>query len=281
MMMAPDVAGEQPKHTIPRTDLRVSMYLYQRIGKSCPYWLLIALEYTGNGFLWILGVFLLLVWPTIGWRLRVFALNLEVGFLLDVIIVGIIKLTVRRTRPDYAEKQYSSNIPADKYSFPSGHASRCIFIAMAVFLFRSMCHRAVLLSTAVWAVATSMSRVLLGRHFLSDIVIGSMIGVLIAGILSKVCDFAGLLTALRTVAHPCPCALRAVCHAPSFAAVMFMKRARSGTQTPLSSERNQHSQLDVPLHKCCGEAAQQQNELSACLFVFSQSTSVPACPGAL
>ena len=188
MMMSPDVVSDyQSRHIVPRTDLQMSLYLYQRLGKSMPHWLLLALEHSGNGFLWIIGTFLLLIWPTAGWKLRVFAINLELGFLLDLIVIGIIKLAVKRARPDYAEKQYSTNIPADKYSFPSGHASRCIFIATAIFLFRSMCRRVFWVSAVVWAVCTSMSRVLLGRHFLSDIVVGSVIGIAIAGVLSKVC----------------------------------------------------------------------------------------------
>ena len=186
MMMAPDLAGEQPRHSVARLDLQYSLYLYQHVGKTVPHWLLLACEHSGNGFLWILGTLLLLVLPKVGWKFRIFAINLEVGFLLDLIVIGILKLAVRRARPDYAEKKYTSNIPADKYSFPSGHASRCIFIATGVFLFRSMCHPAILVGAIIWAIGTSMSRIFLGRHYLSDVLIGSIIGILIGGVLSQV-----------------------------------------------------------------------------------------------
>jgi presqualene diphosphate phosphatase len=187
MMMAPDLVSEQPKHVTARLDLHSSLYMYQRVGKVVPHWLLLACEHSGNGFIWILGTLLLVILPRISWKLRIFAMNLEAGFLLDLIVIGVLKLAVRRARPDYAEKKYTSNIPADKYSFPSGHASRCIFIATGVYLFRSMCHPAILAGTMVWAVGTSMSRVILGRHYLSDVVVGSVIGILIGGVLSKVC----------------------------------------------------------------------------------------------
>lgn len=186
MMMASDLSSDQPRNMLSRIDFQISHTLYQTVGKSAPHWLLLSCEHSGNGFIWIPGAMLAVMWPGLGWKVKVFAINLEIGFLLDVAIVGLIKMLVKRSRPDFAEKQYSATFSADKYSFPSGHASRCILIACMVLLFRHMCHVLVLIMVAAWAVITALSRVFLGRHFFFDVVVGSMIGVVLAGVLSKV-----------------------------------------------------------------------------------------------
>lgn len=186
MMMASDVLHEPSRSPLLRYDLSSSLYLYTHIGKRVPLWLLVACEHSGNGFLWILGVLALLFVPGTSPWLRAFAINLELGFLLDLLIIGVVKLLVKRARPAYAEKEYHATIIADKYSFPSGHASRCIFIGMAFVVFRSICHPLVIAAAVVWAACTSLSRVLLGRHYIGDVLTGAVIGVVIAALLSEV-----------------------------------------------------------------------------------------------
>lgn len=186
MMMASDVLDEPHRSSLLRYDLSSSLYLYTHVGKRIPSWLLIACEHSGNGFVWILGVLALLLLPGVAPWLRSLAITLELGFLLDLAIVGAVKLLVKRARPAYAEREYHATIIADKYSFPSGHASRCIFIGMAFVVFRSICHPLVIGAAVVWAVCTSLSRVLLGRHYVGDVLTGAAIGVVIAALLSEV-----------------------------------------------------------------------------------------------
>ena len=59
----------------------------------------------------------------------------------------------------------------DKHSFPSGHTSRCFTILLLVLLFRSngRVSSGLCWATGVWAAAVSLSRVLLGRHYLGDL----------------------------------------------------------------------------------------------------------------
>jgi presqualene diphosphate phosphatase len=187
MMIATDVIEDLPRPRILRLDVKLSFYLYETVGKHIPSSLLVALEHSGNGFVWVFGVLVLMVAPRISKDIRVFAVNLEVGFLLDLLIVGAVKLLVKRARPSYAEKEYFPTILADKYSFPSGHSSRCIFIAMAFLIFRAVLCKVLVAFTIIWAFCTSMSRVLLGRHYVGDVIAGALIGVLVASILSKVC----------------------------------------------------------------------------------------------
>ncbi|PWA41445.1 lipid phosphate phosphatase beta [Artemisia annua] len=68
----------------------------------------------------------------------------------------------------------------DQYSFPSGHASRVSFIASLICFYEDvdvLLFGSVSVCLIVWASVTSVSRVLLGRHFVFDVVVGGAIGV--------------------------------------------------------------------------------------------------------
>ncbi len=64
--------------------------------------------------------------PSLGPAMRMCAANLLLGFVLDLIMVGTIKGLVRRGRPVYnKEGDFVLVVSVDKFSFPSGHSSRC------------------------------------------------------------------------------------------------------------------------------------------------------------
>lgn len=53
------------------------------------------------------------------------------GIVLDLIMVGVIKMAVRRQRPPYNHDDQVFEAPvADKFSFPSGHTSRATMLAV-------------------------------------------------------------------------------------------------------------------------------------------------------
>jgi undecaprenyl-diphosphatase len=63
-------------------------------------------------------------------------------------------------------------LPPDQFSFPSGHSITAFTIAVCVGLFYPQLQDALLLV----AVSIAASRVVLGMHFLSDVLAGSAIG---------------------------------------------------------------------------------------------------------
>jgi undecaprenyl-diphosphatase len=65
--------------------------------------------------------------------------------------------------------------PPDKFSFPSGHAMTSFAIAIAVGSFYPQAQPCLL------AIATliAVSRIVVGMHFLTDVVVGSAMGSLI------------------------------------------------------------------------------------------------------
>ena len=91
-------------------------------------------------------------------------------------------------------------VTIDHWSFPSGHSSRVCFVAAFSYLSSALIGEAVVrlkspesrfgsvdsgkavdfivLIVCLWSAATSISRVLLGRHFVFDVVSGACLGVL-------------------------------------------------------------------------------------------------------
>jgi len=94
--------------------------------------------------------------------------------IFDVVVIGLTKAIIQRQRPPENAADMMT-VSIDKYSFPSGHASRAFMIA--IFLFMHF-HISILWKFIVllWAVSVAISRVLLGRHHVSDVVVGSLLG---------------------------------------------------------------------------------------------------------
>jgi undecaprenyl-diphosphatase len=117
---------------------------------------------TGDSWLWAL-VIGLLVWrgARVGWAL----LWAAVG---TAVIVAIAKGIFKRKRPSGPGRA----LYTDKYSFPSGHAARATAVAATLSFAWPEWSAAWL----VWATAVSLARVVLARHFLSDVAAGALVG---------------------------------------------------------------------------------------------------------
>jgi undecaprenyl-diphosphatase len=139
-----------------------------------PRWfriLMILMTRLGDGWLWYtLGIILVLYGG--GYRF------LAIGAASSAAAAGIIlfralKRTSRRQRPCEIEPHcWSSILPPDKYSFPSGHSITAFAVALSIGLFYPD------LQGCLLAVAflIASSRIILGMHFLSDVLAGSAIG---------------------------------------------------------------------------------------------------------
>jgi len=96
------------------------------------------------------------------------------SFFLSTLLVFILKFTIKRKRHTNDELPLNS---LDPYSFPSGHVSRIsgLILTMTPFIFLQIFF-------ALMAVLVSLSRMVKGYHFLSDCVVGFLIGLLSGGI---------------------------------------------------------------------------------------------------
>jgi undecaprenyl-diphosphatase len=126
--------------------------------------------------------FFLGVWFANDWDAQTFAqLCLSVG--ITLFITFAIRYTVKRPRPNFLSTGY---VPAlKKYSFPSAHAATGFSLATAIALVQlSAGLNSLGLVTAVvlfgLAVLISVSRVMVGVHYLSDILFGAGLGTFVS-----------------------------------------------------------------------------------------------------
>ena len=125
----------------------------------------------GDGWLWcLLGVAVLLFGgPEALAALAAAGLATAAGTGLYVWL----KRKTGRKRPCAIEPHcWSRVLPPDRFSFPSGHSITAFAVALPVGLFFPVLMAALLFC----AVSVAVSRILLGMHFLSDVVAGSAIG---------------------------------------------------------------------------------------------------------
>ncbi|XP_076171305.1 polyisoprenoid diphosphate/phosphate phosphohydrolase PLPP6-like [Ptiloglossa arizonensis] len=131
-----------------------------------------ALEISCHGIFWICSL-LASIWILNNRKLYQIQVNLLIGLLLDILVIAVLKAITRRRRPPSQPDPFV--IGPDKYSFPSGHGSR----AMLVFYFfkylwpiSDIC----LIPLFVWVVAVALSRLLMRRHHILDIIVGLFVG---------------------------------------------------------------------------------------------------------
>lgn len=102
------------------------------------------------------------------------------AFTAERTLYYVLKNTFRRRRPPAALENFKASIVAsDEFSLPSGHTSGAfLFVTFLSFGISLM-----FLPLYLWAMSVGASRVILGVHFPTDIVIGALIGTSIALVL--------------------------------------------------------------------------------------------------
>lgn len=133
------------------------------------------LAHSGDSWFWGVGLALLWFLGPKDWRPQIILLFL--GIIFTAITVLIIKFLVKRPRPegDWGQIYRSS----DPHSFPSGHAARATMLTVIMFLTGIWWIGLIML---VWTILVDLSRIGLGVHYLSDILGGTLIGVVMGGL---------------------------------------------------------------------------------------------------
>ena len=157
---------------IERRDHRVMRRMNRwRAPRWIRYWMLAATR-AGDGWLWYsLGIALLVFGGT-----QRFAAVGAAGSaaLVGVGVFKILKRLSHRPRPCQIEPHcWSRVLPPDRFSFPSGHTMTAFSIALVLSYF----YRGVELPLYFMAASIAISRVVLGMHFLSDVLAGAILGV--------------------------------------------------------------------------------------------------------
>lgn len=128
----------------------------------------------GDGWLWYaMGLIILLF----GGNMR-YAAVASAGLAAAVAIASflILKRLAGRRRPCAIEPHcWATVLPPDQFSFPSGHAMSAFAVAVPLGLF----YPPLAIGLLFCACSIAVSRVLLGMHFVSDVIVGSCLGVAI------------------------------------------------------------------------------------------------------
>lgn len=139
-----------------------------------PRWIrgwMIASSRAGNGWLWFgLGLVLLFFG---GYR-RFYALGAGAASVAaGLVTFFLLKRVIGRERPCATESHCWANLlPPDRFSFPSGHTITAFAVTVPIGLY----YPSLLAGLIFCAMSIAASRILLGLHFLSDVLAGILIG---------------------------------------------------------------------------------------------------------
>lgn len=157
---------------IERRDYRVMRRLNRwRAPRWVRFWMIVATR-LGDGWLWYaLGLALLFD----GGAQRFAAVGAAgSASLLGILVFKLLKRLSQRPRPCQLEPHcWCKVLPPDRFSFPSGHTMTAFSISLVVSYFYPS------LEAPLFFVAASiaLSRIVLGMHFLSDVLAGMIFGV--------------------------------------------------------------------------------------------------------
>ena len=128
----------------------------------------------GDGWLWYaIGLAILLF----GGSERFAVLSAAgISALLSVLLFQWLKRFTGRRRPCEIEPhRWATLLPPDQFSFPSGHTMTAFAVAVSL----ALSYPSVTIGLLFCAFSIAASRILLGMHFLSDVLAGALIGALI------------------------------------------------------------------------------------------------------
>ena len=111
------------------------------------------------------------LWWWHGFSRQSIAIPIAFGYVVSVLVTSVLKYAFRRRRP--AGEWGAFYRKTDPHSFPSGHASRTITMTMIVMAGGWMLIAVALL---LWTLSVGLSRIILGVHYLYDVLAGYLLG---------------------------------------------------------------------------------------------------------
>ena len=149
--------------------------LMRKVNKwPAPKWIrlwAIAATRAGDGWLWYLtGLAVLLFGGDM--RLTAVATAGSAALAGAGLFMTLKKVSGRRRPCEIEPHCWATLLPPDRFSFPSGHTITAFAVAIALGEF----YPALLPALLFCALSIAVSRILLGMHFLSDVVVAALLG---------------------------------------------------------------------------------------------------------
>ncbi len=144
---------------------------------SAPQWIrfwMVCATRGGDGWLWYSLCALLLL---VGGEPRFIAVGAaSIAASVGIGLFLLLKRICNRTRPCHIRPHCWANLlPPDRFSFPSGHTITAFAVSVPLLLVYPMLAVPLLFC----ALSVAASRVVLGMHFLSDVLAGTVIGIVL------------------------------------------------------------------------------------------------------
>ena len=159
-------------HMIEHGDHRVMDRVHSWRAPQWVRWWMICATRGGDGWLWYSLFALLLV---LGDDARFVAVGAaSIAASVGIALFVLLKRICNRTRPCHIRAHCWANLlPPDRFSFPSGHTITAFAVSTPLW----MVYPSLALPLLFCAISVAASRVVLGMHFLSDVLAGTAIGV--------------------------------------------------------------------------------------------------------
>lgn len=141
---------------------------------SAPLWVRVWMIYAtrgGDGWLWYAVALAILLF---GGEVRFAAVSAAgIAMAAGSILFLYVKRKTCRKRPCHITPHcWAKLLPPDQFSFPSGHTITAFSAAISLGLF----YPGLMNGLLFCAFSIALSRILLGMHFLSDVIVGAFIG---------------------------------------------------------------------------------------------------------
>ncbi|EEY98968.1 membrane-associated phospholipid phosphatase [Vibrio sp. RC586] len=157
---------------IAKLDLAFSLFCLQHRYNMPVARLSKSISHTGDGHLYaVMG--LLAWWLDSAHGLIFLTLGL-LSFAIELPIYWVLKNSFQRRRPQEFSSLVTAYItPSDRYSLPSGHTAAAFVMATLIgYIYPHWYALAI-----IWAGLIGFARVLLGVHFVSDVLAGALLGI--------------------------------------------------------------------------------------------------------
>lgn len=129
------------------------------------------IAHSGDSWFILFGLFI--IWLLTEGLWHHMSALMAAGSVVLAVFVLAVKFSVKRQRPEGKWGAIYRN--TDPHSFPSGHAARTAMLALIAFSIGPLWFGILL---AIWAPLVSLARVWMGVHYLSDVLVGFLLGIL-------------------------------------------------------------------------------------------------------